>query len=243
MNWRNSFEEVKKVNTELRDYGQSMTPYEFHVMSQERINKINGNRAVIEQGIRSEVQKAIGDHQDARRWLKMSEQTEINSWDLGKLNTAHAVNKVLLDFAVNNNTSVMVGTSDRVGSIWREVEASGDKYRIRAFSELVGSVQNKISDRDEARRINQYVMESNKALESIRITPQMTKFAQQVQDTYDLAAQRLCELREVNAALGDQSSLGDFERSIDQFIDPDDNLPHVRFVESEGQKYKYTKQK
>jgi hypothetical protein len=67
----------------------------------------------------------------------------------------------------------------------------------------------------------------------------MERFAQDVQDTYNLASQKIGSLREVVNALGDQSTLGDFERSIDRFIDPDDNLPHVEFVESEHEKHRY----
>lgn len=240
MDWTNRLQEIQRVNNDLQNFASGMTNYEFHVVSQDRLNKINANRTVIENGIKSEVLKAVQDHADARRWLKSSEQTEVNSWDLEKLNAAYAVTKVMFDFAVNSdNPASKVRTLDKIGNLWDEVKLSNDKYKIRAFNDLITGTQAKMTDRDEARKMNKYIVESNNAIESIRITPQMERFAQDVQDTYNLASQKIGSLREVIQALGDQSTLGDFERSIDRFIDPDDNLPHVKFVESEHEKHRY----
>jgi hypothetical protein len=170
---------------------------------------------------------------------------EINSWDSAKLQSAYGVMRVLLEMSIAGAGSGAGGAKgdtakERIEKLFKEVKDSQDKYKLRSFTDLLDGVIVKVREPDEARAINGLKFEADNMLNSLRETPDITKFRDGVLTSFEQFSQTLREFRQVSieSEQGDAQDVystgafGDIFHRLDISKD-EDGVPVVKVMDTD----------
>jgi len=239
--WKTKYQELLRVKDELIKYSMTMTPVEQAKLMEKKKLLLQANLRRIIDGSINELLSKAENVRLSRAIYERYKRDEINSWDSAKLQSAYGVMRVLLEMNLAGVGSVIgEKAQDRIKKLFKEVKDSQDKYKLRSFTDLLDGVITKVGDIDEARAINLMKFEANNILNSLRETPDITKFRDGVFTSFEQFSQTLREFRQVSIETeeGDAQDIystgafGDIFHRLDISKD-EDGVPVVKVMDTD----------
>jgi hypothetical protein len=241
--YKDYLSKVEKINEDFKNYQMSMTPFEVQKFYQEKKDMVESYGLVIEKGILEEVYNAYENFNSEKARLEELKKRELNSWDADKLNANFGVTRVLFDMAVSSdNVASKDRTVDKLQRLMSEAIDSGDKYKLRAFNELLPGIQATMPDRGEAMKVNSLMHESAKKLEEIRETPEIVAQYQKIREAYDnfIHVELSAKVAVDTMGASQPGQLKEMLRKVDKYMD--NGMPNVEIMQSESEKRRYIMQ-
>lgn len=182
--WKRHMGELIEAARELREHGGEMDAYTRNRIKEEIRLRKEAHYKTIVTGVVEEINAAIGDLQQAQEAREYIRGVEVRSWDAAKLGNALQLAQAQVQILVNSNSGGGFGgvtPSMRFRKLWQETQAGGDRYAIRAFSEVLEGAQAK--DHDTQLTINELVRESAGAVLKLRYTNALQKADKAVEES------------------------------------------------------------
>lgn len=214
MNWRESLKAIRALGAELNKFGLAMTQDEKKAKEDRKNKLLKDELNNIEVGAIAELYEKVHKVEGARDLLKTEKKNELNSWEASKLQAEMGVTSTLF-MMVSKNKDPLSGdvSSSRMKRLWDEAKRSEDKYKIRAFVELLPGVIASIDDRSETGKISDIRTEAESVLSELRETEGIKKAKDQVWEAYNEFASGLQEYRQISQDVGQRDPTGIFETS------------------------------
>lgn len=242
-NVEKAISELFDIESKIKKYGPAMTAVESAELVNRRaeLRRINVD-VVAEKSINRLFQSAENVAR-SRRTLECKRKAEINSWDSANLHAEMGVTSVLMDmFAVNVNPANGNSVYDRAKRFWGEVKSSENKYKVRAFHDLLDGLVAKTSNPDDSRLVNSLKVEAASMLNSIRFDS-MADDEQNLRDTFDEFKIVFKDFRNMSLLFGENDPYHPLAHSTFsialrrlQFGTADDGLPFVEVLDPDDER-------
>ena len=219
--WRARLKEIEALNEEYRKYYAIRTPVESSILSEKKLTALSNHSKIIWSGIEAELFDKARKVQLRREILQSYKRQEIDSWDSVKLATEYGVMSVILDMALVAQNQMTGDTAyPRILKLYKEVEISKNKYKLRALAELLDGVIMKNPNREEALRLDELKNKVKRAVEGLRETPDIIKARDEVQNSFEDFSQTVREYKRIGVTIDSEIS---FEMTLNKLnISKDD---------------------
>ena len=224
--WRAKLAEIEAVNAEHSKYSQVLSPLDDAKLQEKKKSLQDAYGSYIIKDISSELQASIEKVELQRNKYQLAKKKEYNSWDSAKLSSEYGVTSTILDMSlVGQNVSKGDTAPKRIERLFNEAKTSGDKYKLRAYADLLEGVMTKMSV-EEATKINHCKTEADSLVKEMRETPEILKERDRVFEVFEGFAQALRDYREVGRTLGESTNM-DYEIRELVVDRDDDGVPLV----------------
>lgn len=176
--WLNKAHTIRLAKQEYDKYSNIMTPYERQTVWGSIKEKIERDYTQVYQGAAADLNKAKQDYSNMVAARKKAAAQEINSWDNGKLGTELHAFQMRINAVMGSNASVgaafgQPGAARLIEGLYREAQASGDRYKQRAAAEVLATLNTGGLPREYAQELAGFKGQVKLELESMRTTPEM----------------------------------------------------------------------
>jgi len=205
MQWTENLKVLRELNEELRKRSMVMTPYERQKVESQRNSLRKSCHLGIVSGASDYLTGKINAFKFERKLYEKARSKEINSWDSAILSSTYGIMSVLLNMSIVG-TNPMIGDtkSNRIRKLYKEAVDSGDKYRLRAFNDLLPGITAKITnDLEESRKVNAVNLESQTLVDKLRETEEIKTARDKAQNAYEDFNKSLREVKNISVDIGD----------------------------------------
>lgn len=182
--WKWQARELIEAARELREHGSEMDEYTRNRIKEEIRQRKEMHFGTIRAGIVEEINAAIDDLQQAQQAREYVRAAEARSWEAGKMANALQLARAQVDILVNSGAGGGFGgvtPSMRFKALWREAQAGGDRYMIRALSEVLEGAQAK--DHETQLTVNVIAREASAEVAKLRHTSALQAADQAVKES------------------------------------------------------------
>jgi len=184
LGWRGVVENIRENDKEWERVWSIASPLERQQAKEKRASQVSRYVDNITKGILEAHASLADDVIRAEGLMKRAKTAEINSWEADRLNSEITLAQTRLDKLISS-TDRRINKGEQVKAFISEADQSGDRYKIRAWGEvLVSAYNNKgLSGLQERTDINRLGLEQQENMIALRTSPEMTR----AKETADLA--------------------------------------------------------
>ncbi len=163
--WREAVEKIRELHKEYSRNFPIMTQYE-RTMGEEALSRATTfYRSLIEDGVVGEFSAAVRQYQASQARIERARAEEIRSWDPARLAAELQVTEARVSQSLTRPDPV-----GELHALETEAHASGDRYKLRAFCEVVRGSLAKLhsNDPDVGRLVNRLGQNADRELSALR---------------------------------------------------------------------------
>lgn len=199
--------EIKSWQTELKNHGHEMSPYERNVISREIRKRQDELIPVVGAQVIGEFKAAIKKYQDSKKAVDAAKEKEINRFDDQRYNAALQAIQSRVNLALKADVNPLAGdqpASARLKIIYEESFMSKDIHKQRAAAEVMRSIE--LPKNQDRAAVNELLRRAEKDESALRITEELAQAQDaQRQALYELGEKR-DRLNKVSEILGTGST-------------------------------------
>ena len=170
--WMSKLNQIREARAKF-DKGQGMmSDWERQTVSESIKDDASRNYTRIFSGVKQRLDDAVGNYKTAAAKRDAAIAREINSWDAARMNNELQAfqTRVSMELGKKDVQGLFSGqpTARRIEQLYREAQASGDKYKMRAAAEVLQAADvDKLPD-EQRMQVQSLAHAANKNLDDLR---------------------------------------------------------------------------
>ena len=175
--WLSKLNQIKEARNEYAKIERILSPYERQTIFGNIREDAQANYGRVYEGCKARLDAAVGNYKAAAAKRAAAIAKEINSWDSAKLNAEMQSFqlRVGMEMQKRDSQGIFSGApvSKRIEKIYREAQASGDRYKIRAAAEVLRATDSEKLPSDQRTAVMLLARDAGDTLDTLRYTDEI----------------------------------------------------------------------
>ena len=175
--WMSKLTEIKAAQDKYAKDQSIMSAYERQTTWGDIEAKISQNYSSVFKGVKNRFDAAVGSYKAAAAKRAAAIAREINSWDAAKLNAEMQAFQMRVGMELNKRDTqgIFSGApvSKRIEEIYREAQASGDRYKMRAAAEVLRGTDTEKLPSEQRTAVQMIARNASDNLDALRYTDEI----------------------------------------------------------------------
>lgn len=175
--WLSKLNQIKEARNEYAKIERILSPYERQTIFGNIREDAQTNYGRVYEGCKARLDTAVGNYKAAAAKRAAAIAKEINSWDSAKLNAEMQSFqlRVGMELGKRDTQGIYSGApvSKRIGKIYQEAQASGDRYKIRAAAEVLRATDSEKLPSDQRTAVMLMARDAGDTLDTLRNTDEI----------------------------------------------------------------------
>ena len=172
--WLSKLNQIKEARSEYNKIERILTPYERQTIFGNIKADAEANYSRVYQGVKARLDAAVNNYKAAAAKRAGAIAKEINSWDAGKLNDELQAfqTRVNMELGKKDAQGIFSGqpAAARIEALYREAQASGDRYKMRAAAEVLRAADVEKLPSEQQMQVQLLARAASDNLEALRNT-------------------------------------------------------------------------